>query len=177
MKVTRFRNYCDGCGDSKAIKETVPKQRTDAVAERPAKRKFMDITGPFPASAGKSRYCLLIVDDNTSMCWPLFMPDKSGSTVCNNVRTWYIENRERIQFHGGWEIGRFDNASGFTSAEFKELLVELGVKAEYTPPRRTQALSGHRVPREGTQLAGDTARGVRLDGGPPEYHGTGSRGG
>ena len=75
MKVTGYRNYCDGCGDSKAIKETVPKQRTDAVAERPAKRKFMDITGPFPASAGKSRYCLLIVDDNTSMCWPLFMPD------------------------------------------------------------------------------------------------------
>ena len=134
MKVTGYRNYCDGCGDTKAIKESVPKKRTDAVAERPAKRQYMDITGPFPASAGKSRYCLQIVDDNTSICWPLFMPDKSGSTVCNNVRTWYIENRERIQFHGGWEIGRFDNASEFTSAEFKQVLMELSVKAEYTPP-------------------------------------------
>ena len=57
------------------------------------------------------------------------MPDKSGSTVCNAVRTWHIENRERIQFHGGWEIGRFDNASEFASAEFEEMLVELGVKA------------------------------------------------
>ena len=61
VKVTGYRNYCDGCGDSKAIKESVPKKRTDAAAEKPAKRKSMDITGSFPPSAGRSRYCLSLI--------------------------------------------------------------------------------------------------------------------
>ena len=68
------------------------------------------------------------------MCWPLFTPDKSSSTTTKAVRTWYIANREQIQQHGGWEIGRFDNGTEYASAEFKELLRELGVKTEFTPP-------------------------------------------
>ena len=68
------------------------------------------------------------------MCWPLFTPDKSSSTTTKAVRTWYIANREQIKQHGGWEIGRFDNGTEYASAEFKELLRELGVKTEFTPP-------------------------------------------
>ena len=134
IKVTGYRDYCGGCGETKAIKMAVPKSRTDEVAVRPAKRFYFDTTRPFPLSAGKSRYCVLIVDDKTNMCWPLFTPDKSSSTTTKAVRTWYIANREQIKQHGGWEIGRFDNGTEYASAEFKELLRELGVKTEFTPP-------------------------------------------
>lgn len=133
IKVTGYRNYCGGCGESKAIKAAVPKT-TLVVAERPAERFFFDTTGPFPRSAGGSRYCLLVVDDATTVGWTLFMPDKSGSTLCRTIRSWHFKKRDIIERHGGWKIGRFDNRTEFVNTEVRELLVDLGVKPEFTPP-------------------------------------------
>ena len=87
IKVTGYRNYCGECGESKAIKEAVPKS-TYLVATRPAQRFCFDTTGPFPMSAGKSCYCLFVVDDNTGMTWPLFAPDRRGETTANAMRKW-----------------------------------------------------------------------------------------
>ena len=70
IKVTGVRGYCDGCGVSKAIRRAVPKETT-LKAERPMKRVFVDLAGPFLTSAGGARYCMLMVDDYTSVGWTL----------------------------------------------------------------------------------------------------------
>ena len=83
--------------------------------------------------AGKSCYCLFVVDDNTGMTWPLFAPDRRDETTANAMRKWANDNSTIIKDHGGWDEARFDNAKEFTSPEVKQLMLEWGVKAEYTP--------------------------------------------
>ena len=131
--MTGYRNYCGECGESKAIKEAVPKS-TDLVAKLAAQRFFFDTRGPFPVSAGKSCYCVIAVGDHTGMMWPMFSPDRRGETTATTMRKWANANRTIIEDHGGWDGARFDNAGEFASAAVKKLLLEWGVKAEYTPP-------------------------------------------
>ena len=85
IKVTGVRGYCDGCGESKAVRRAVPTETT-LKAERPMKRIFVDLAGPFLTSAGGARYCMLMVDDYTNVGWTLFLGDKSGNTLCQAFR-------------------------------------------------------------------------------------------
>ena len=62
-------------------RRTVPKETT-LKAERPMKRVFVDLAGPFLTSASGARYCMLMVDDYTNVDWTLFLGDKSGDTLC-----------------------------------------------------------------------------------------------
>ena len=126
------RGYCDGCGESKAIRRAVPKETT-LKAERPMKRVFVDLAGPFLTSAGGARYCMLMVDDYTNVGWTLFLGDKSGDTLCQAFRSWHTAVKRTAAIHGGLEIARFDNGNEFTNADFRKLLTELGVAVEYTP--------------------------------------------
>ena len=126
------RGYCDGCGESKAIRRAVPKETT-LKAERPMKRVFVDLAGPFLTSAGGTRYCMLMVDDYTNVGWTLFLGDKSGGTLCQAFRSWHTAVKRTAAIHGGLEIARFDNGNEFTNADFRKLLTELGVAVEYTP--------------------------------------------
>ena len=126
------RGYCDGCGESKAIRRAVPKETT-LKAERPMKRVFVDLAGPFLTSAGGTRYCMLMVDDYTNVGWTLFLGDKSGDTLCQAFRSWHTAVKRTAAIHGGLEIARFDNGNEFTNADFRKLLTELGVAVEYTP--------------------------------------------
>ena len=132
IKVTGVRGYCDGCGESKAIKRAVPKETT-LKAERPMKRVFVDLAGRFLTSAGGARYCMLMVDDYTNVGWTLFLGDKSGDTLCQAFRSWHTAVKSTAVIHGGLEIARFDNGNEFTNADFRKLLTELGVAVEYTP--------------------------------------------
>ena len=129
---TGVRGYCDGCGESKAIRRAVPKETT-LKAERPMKRVFVDLAGPFLTSAGGTRYCMLMVDDYTNVGWTLFLGDKSGGTLCQAFRSWHTAVKRTAAIHGGLEIARFDNGNEFTNADFRKLLTELGVAVEYTP--------------------------------------------
>ena len=126
------RGCCDGCGESKAIRRAVPKETT-LKAERPMKRVFVDLAGPFLTSAGGTRYCMLMVDDYTNVGWTLFLGDKSGGTLCQAFRSWHTAVKRTAAIHGGLEIARFDNGNEFTNADFRKLLTELGVAVEYTP--------------------------------------------
>ena len=139
IKVTGVRGYCDGCGESKAIKRAVPKETT-LKAERPMKRVFVDLAGPFLTSAGGTRYCMLMVDDYTNVGWTLFLGDKSGDTLCQAFRSWHTAVKRTAAIHGGLEIARFDNGNEFTNADFRKLLTELAVAVEYTPVERKLAL-------------------------------------
>ena len=132
IKVTGVRRYCDGCGESKAIRRAVPKETT-LKAERPMKRVFVDLAGPFLTSAGGARYCMLMVDDCTNVGWTLFLGDNSGDTLCQAFRSWLTAVKSTAAIHGGLGIARFDNGNEFTNADFRKLLTELGVAVEYTP--------------------------------------------
>ena len=132
FKVTGVRGYCDGCGESKAIRRAVPKETT-LKAERPMKHVFVDLAGPFLTSAGGARYCMLMVDDYTNLGWTLLLGDKSGDTLCQAFRSWHTAVKSTAATHGGLEIVRFDNGNEFTNADFRKLLTALGVAVEYTP--------------------------------------------
>ena len=132
IKVTGVRGSCDGCGQSKTIRRAVPKETT-LKAERPMKRVFVDLTGPYLTSAGGARYCILMVDDYTNVGWTLFLGDKSGDTLCQAFRSWHTAVKSTAAIHGRLEIARFDNGNKFTNADFRKLLTELGVAVEYTP--------------------------------------------
>ena len=132
IKVTGFRGYCDGCSESKAIRRAVPKETTFK-AERPIKRVFVDLAGPFLTSAGGARCCMLMVDNCTNVGWTLFLGDKSGDTLCQAFRSWHTAVKSTAAIHGGLEIARFDNGNEFTNADFRELLTELGEAVEYMP--------------------------------------------
>ena len=131
IKVTGVWGYCDGCGESKAIRRAVPKETT-LKAERPMKRVFVDLAGPFLTSAGGARYCMLVVDDYTNVGWTMFLGDKSGDTLCQAFRSWHTAVKSTVAIHGGLEIARFDNGNEFTNADFRKLRTELGVAVEYT---------------------------------------------
>ena len=123
--------YCDGCGESKAIRRAVPKE-TPLKAGRPMKCVFVDLAGPFVTSAGGARYCMPMVDDYTNVGWTLFLGDKSGDTLCQAFRSWHTAVKSTAAIHGGLEIARFDDGNEFTDADFRKLLTELGVAVEYT---------------------------------------------
>ena len=131
MKVTDTRGYCDGCGEAKAIRRAVPRETT-VKSRRPLQRVFIDLTGPYPPSAGGARYCMLVVDDNTNVGWPLFLRDKSGPILCHAFRAWYNAVKLVAATYGGLDIARFDNGHEFTTAEFRKLLTALGIAVEYT---------------------------------------------
>ena len=108
-------------------------RETQVKSGRPLQRVFIDLTGPYPPSAGGARYCMLVVGDNTNVGWPLFLRDKSGPTLYHTFRAWHNAVKLVAATYGGFNIGRFDNAHEFTNAEFRKLLTELGIAVEYTP--------------------------------------------
>ena len=132
IKVPGVWGYCDGCGESKAIKRAVPKETTFK-AEKPMKRVFVDLAGPFLTSAGGARYCMLMVDDYTNVGWTLFLGDKSGDTLCQAFQSWHTAVKSTAAIHGGLEMVRFNNGNEFNNADFRKLLTALGVAVEYTP--------------------------------------------
>ena len=132
IKMTRTRGYCDGCGEAKSIRRAVPRE-TRVKSGRPLQRVSINLTGPYPPPVGGARYCMLVVDDNTNVGWPLFLWDKSGLTLCHACRAWHNTVKLVAATYGGWDIARFDNGHEFTNAEFRKLLTELGIAVEYTP--------------------------------------------
>ena len=132
IKVAGTRGYCDGCGEVKAIRCTVPRERT-VKSGRPLQRVFLDLTGPSPSSACGARYCMLVVYDSINVGRSLFLQDKSGPTLCLAFRVWHNAIKLVAATHGGLYVDRFDNGHEFTNAEFRKLLTKLGIAVEYTP--------------------------------------------
>ena len=132
IKLAGTRGYCDGCGGAKAIRRAVPRE-TKVKSERSLQRVFIDLTGPYPPSAGGARYCMLMMDDNTNVAWPLFLRDKSGPTLFHAFRAWHNAVKLVAATYGGLGIARFDDEHEFANAEFRKLLTELGITIEYTP--------------------------------------------
>jgi len=135
LTLTGHRQYCSGCAEAKAIRAAVPKT-TSLKATRPLERLFGDLTGPFPPSAGGSRYCMLLVDDFSNFGWVLFLKDKAGPTVTTAFRGFLTSIKPLIEIHGSiGSIGslRTDNGLEFINDDFKGMLAETNIKRELTP--------------------------------------------
>ena len=87
----------------------------------------------YGASTGGARYCMMMVDANINVGWPLFLRDKSGPTLCHAFCVWPNAVKLVVATYGGLGIARFDNGHEFINAEFRKLLTELGIAVEYTP--------------------------------------------
>ena len=134
IHVTGTQGYCDGCAEAKAIKSSVPKSVDPSrKSTRPLQRVFIDLAGPYPASTGGSRYCMMVVDDFSNFGWPVFLRDKSGPTVLTAFRAWHVAVKSLISAHGQVECVFSDNGNEFVNTSFRNLLVDLGIKAELTP--------------------------------------------
>ena len=75
IKMTGTRGYCDGCGEANVIRRVVPREMK-VKSRRPLQRVFIDLTGPYPPSAGGAPYCKLVGDNKTNVGWSLFLRDK-----------------------------------------------------------------------------------------------------
>ena len=127
IKGTGCVGYCDGCAEREGIRKAVAKS-TSCRAEKRMQRLYADYAGPMQTSTGGARYCLMIVDDATSMSWPVFLPGKSAAAVTFGFRTFLAA----VNAYGQPQYLRTDNASEFTSTDFQRLMVDNNIRREFT---------------------------------------------
>lgn len=96
-------------------------------------RIYGDLVGPYPASTGGSRFCMMLVDDYTNSGWPLFLKDKSGPMVQQAFKAWGVSVKPLQAIHGRVEVLLTDNFNEFVNSAFQAASVELGIKVELTP--------------------------------------------
>lgn len=133
IKVTGSPEYCEACGEAKAIKSPVPKKLSPSrKSPRPLHRVSLDLAGAYPASTGGSKYLLMMLDAKTNYGWVTFLRDKTSGTVVDAFRSWHTSVKPLIEKHGAVEYAFMDNGNEFTNAEFRALLRDLNITAEFT---------------------------------------------
>jgi len=122
---------CAACKVSNAKAANVCKT-TQRQATAPGERLFVDMTGPFPESAGGSQYMAQVVDDYTRLGWCSAQKQKKHLALF--VREVITECRNR-----GYMVNyiRCDNA-GENTAGVKTLCLEMGITIELTAPYTPQ---------------------------------------
>ena len=63
------------CAEAKSKAKTIA-IKTDAVAQKPAERIFLDISGPYTITVALSKYWVLLVNDFLRCTWSFFIPRK-----------------------------------------------------------------------------------------------------
>ena len=128
IKVTGRREYCDGCGEANSIRRAIPREAKAKLGRR-LQRVSIDLRG----RTGEAHYCMLVMDDNTNVGWPLFLRDKSSPTLCHAFLFWHSAVKLVKVTCGDLNIARFDNGHEITNADFQNLQIELRIAVEYTP--------------------------------------------
>ena len=133
IKVTGTRGYCDGCSEANSIRRAIPREVKVKLGRR-LQRVSIDLRG----RTGETHYCMLVMDDNTSVGWPLFLRDKSGPTLCHAFFFWHNAVKLVKVTCRDLNIARFDNGHEISSADFQNLQIELRTAVEYTPVDNAQ---------------------------------------
>jgi hypothetical protein len=102
---------------------------------RPLELLHMDLFGPIAyISIGGSKYCLVIVDDNSRFTWVFFLQEKSQTqeTLKGFLR--------RAQNEFGLRIKkiRSDNGTEFKNSQIEGFLEDEGIKHEFSSPYTPQ---------------------------------------
>ena len=131
VKLTGKLEPCFGCMQAKAKAKAVPKS-TLTKADKPGERMFLDTTGPFPPSAGGSRYDIKMVDDYSGKTFGAKVARKTQlpASVKNHVVLLKGKGKQ-VKFI------RCDNA-GEQQGELEEVCREFGITLEKVAPNTPQ---------------------------------------
>ena len=131
IRVTEAFVPCSKCAAAKGIRRSVSRSTAGRVT-KPLELLYGDLSGAMPASTGGSIYCFFIVDCYFNLGWPIFLKDKSADTVTHAFRAFLAAIkplREKDEEPGAL---RTDNGTKFVNEPFANLLVQYGIRREFT---------------------------------------------
>ena len=109
----------------------VPKTRQGQRAGGILDIVYSDLTGPEEvASAGGTKYIMILIDNHSSMTWIYLLKEKS------QAKDAFIEWRALVENETGQKVGRLHTDVGgeYTSAEFERYLQKQGIEYQLTAP-------------------------------------------
>ena len=127
----RVKGPCSECAAAKGIRRSVPRS-TARRATKPLELLYGDLSGAMPGSIGGSVYCFFIVDCYSNLGWPIFLKDKSAETVTHTFRAFLVAIKPLREKHGEPGALRTDNGTEFVDELFANLLVQYGIRREFT---------------------------------------------
>ena len=101
-------------------------------ATKPLELLYGDLSRAMLASTGGSVYRFLIVDCYSNLGWPIFLKDKSADTVIHAFRAFLAAIKPLREKHGEPGALRTDNGTEFVNEPFANLLVQYGIRREFT---------------------------------------------
>ena len=131
VRVTGTLVPCSECAAAKGIRRSFSRS-TARRATKPLELLYGDLSGAMPASTGGSVYCFFIVDCYSNLGWPIFLKDKSATTVTHAFRASLAAIKPLREKHGEAGALRTDNGTEFVNEIFANLLVQYGVRREFT---------------------------------------------
>ena len=131
IRVTGTLVPCSECAAAKGIRRSVPRS-TARRATKPLELLYGDLSGAMPASTGGSVYCFFIVDCYSNLGWPIFLKNKSADTVTHAFRAFLAAIKPLREKHGEPGTLRTDNGTEFVNEPFSNLLVQYGIRREFT---------------------------------------------
>jgi hypothetical protein len=131
---------CRICGISKPAQNTQYGMLASDVASRPMKKMFIDFVGKQPRSKAGNTYAMVCVDAFTKLVW--FFPVREASTA---TATQALNSVFAV--FGIPEILASDNASQFTSRNFRRMVFAIGIRHVSTTPYYLQPSHGERFNR------------------------------
>jgi transposase InsO family protein len=125
---------CSACQAGKQVGTHHP-HKNIMTTDRPLELLHMDLFGPIAyISIGRSKYCLVIVDDYSRFTWVFFLQEKSQTqeTLKGFLR--------RAQNEFGLRIKkiRSDNGTEFKNSQIEDFLEDEGIKHEFSSPYTPQ---------------------------------------
>ena len=122
---------CSECAAAKGIRRSVSRS-TARRATKPLELLYGDLSGVMSASTEGSVYCFFIVDCYSNLGWPIFLKDKSADTVTHAFRAFLAAIKPLREKHGERGALRTDNGTEFVNEPFANLLVQYGIRREFT---------------------------------------------
>jgi hypothetical protein len=125
---------CSACQAGEQVGSHNP-HKNIMTMDRPLELLHMDLFGPIAyISIGRSKYCLVIVDDYSRIIWIFFLQEKSQTqeTLKGFLR--------RAQNEFGLRIKkiRSDNGTEFKNSQIERFLEDEGIKHEFSSPYTPQ---------------------------------------
>jgi hypothetical protein len=129
----QHKGVCRGCALRKNVKGSF--LRSDNRSKEILDLIHSDVCGPMIVSSLNGYlYYVLFIDDHSGKTWIYFMKTKDG------VLAIFQEFRAQVENLAGRKIKvlRSNNGGEYTSKDFSNLCIEVGIKREYTVPYNPQ---------------------------------------
>ena len=138
--VANFVRCCKTCALSKLAQRTNYGLLASHVAERPMEKLFVDFVGKLPRSAGGNSFILTVVDAFSKFVWLVPVREATSKSAV-------VVLRQIVASFGCPRVVVTDNATQFTSREFKRFCFDAGVEHVTTVPYYPNPSQAERVNR------------------------------